>query len=135
MAVSCRVERGAAKLRRVTRGEPDGLRVPAVGAVDRRGDDVVLRLAGELDLYNSAEVAAALEELAADGPSRVIIDLSEVAFVDSTALGTLVEARRQIGGDGLVLVAPGPDVARALEISGLDQHFTVRGSVDEALAS
>ena len=118
----------------MTRGEPDGLRVPAVEAVERRGDAVVLRLAGELDLYNSADVAAALEELATDGPGRVIIDLSDVAFVDSTALGTLVEARGRIGRDGLVLVAPAPDVARALEVSGLDQHFMVRGSVDEALA-
>ena len=108
--------------------------MPAVEAIERRGDAVVLRLAGELDLYNAADVTAALEELAADSPSRVIIDLSEVAFVDSTALGTLVEARRQMGQNGLVLVAPGHDVARALEVSGLDQHFTVRGSVDEALA-
>ena len=77
-----------------------------------------MRLAGELDLYNAADVTAALEELAADSPSRVIIDLSEVAFVDSTALGTLVEARRQMGQSGLVLVAPGHDVARALEVSG-----------------
>ena len=123
-----------AKLAPVTRGEPDGLRVPAVEAIERRGDAVVVRLAGELDLYNAADVTAALEELAANSPSRVIIDLSEVAFVDSTALGTLVEARRQLGQDGLVLVAAGPDVARALEVSGLDQHFTVRGSVDEALA-
>jgi anti-anti-sigma factor len=111
------------------------LRVPAVEAVERHGDAVVLRLAGELDLYNTADVAAAIEELAADSPSRVIIDLSDVDFVDSTALGTLVEARRQIGQDGLVLVSPGPDVARALEVSGLDQHFTVRDSVDAALAS
>jgi anti-sigma B factor antagonist len=108
--------------------------VPAVEAIERRGDAVVLRLAGELDLYNTADVTAALEELAADSPSRVIIDLSEVAFVDSTALGTLVEARRQMGANGLVLVAPGADVSRALEVSGLDQHFTVRSSVDEALA-
>ena len=123
-----------AKLAPVTRGEPDGLRVPAVEAIERHGDAVVLRLAGELDLYNAADVTAALEELAADSPSRVVIDLSEVAFVDSTALGTLVEARRQMGQSGLVLVAPGHDVARALEVSGLDQHFTVRSSVDEALA-
>ena len=117
----------------MTRGEPDGLRVPAVEAVERRGDAVVLRLAGELDLYNTADVATALEELPADGTTRVIIDLSDVVFVDSTALGTLVEARRLLG-QNLVLVAPGPDVARALEVSGLDQHFTVRDSVDEALA-
>ena len=111
----------AGKLAPVTRGEPDGLRVPAVEAVERREGGVVLRLAGELDLYNAGDVAAALEEL--NGEGRVVVDLSEVAFVDSTALGTLVEGRRRIGAD----------VARALEVSGLAQHFKVRASVDDAL--
>jgi len=92
----------------------------------------VLRLAGELDLYNSSDVASALDELADE--ARVVIDLSEVAFVDSTALGTLVEARKAIGADKLVLASPGADVARALEVSGLSQHFTVRDSVDEAFS-
>lgn len=107
--------------------------MPAVEAIERREGAVIVRLAGELDLYNAGDVASAIEELAAESPSRVVIDLSEVAFVDSTALGTLVEARRQLGQDALVLVAPGIDVSRALEVSGLDQHFTMRGSVDEAL--
>ena len=118
----------------MSRGEQDGLRVPAVEAIERRDDGVVLRLAGELDLYNANDVAAALEEVAGESPRRVVIDLTDVAFVDSTALGTLVEARRQIGPDVLVLAAPGADVARALEVSGLSGHFTVRGSVEDALA-
>ena len=121
----------AGKLAPVTRGEPDGLRVPAVEAVERREGGVVLRLAGELDLYNAGDVAAALEEL--NGEGRVVVDLSEVAFVDSTALGTLVEGRRRIGADAFYLAAPGADVARALEVSGLAQHFKVRASVDDAL--
>lgn len=119
----------------VSRGEPEGLRVPAVEAVERRDGAVVVRLAGELDLYNAGDVSAALDDVAAGEPTRVIVDLSEVAFVDSTALGALVEARKQLGAGVLILAAPGHDVRRALEVSGLGQHFGVHESVDAALAS
>jgi anti-sigma B factor antagonist len=94
-----------------------------------------VRLAGELDLYNASEISAALAEPVGDSPERLVIDLTEVTFVDSTALGTLVEANRQLQGTTLVLAAPGPDVLRALEVSGLVQHFDVRDSVEDALAS
>ena len=62
-------------------------------------------------------------------------DLGEVEFVDSTALGTLIEARKQLANGRLVLAAPGRDVRRALEVSGLLEHFDVHDSVDAALAS
>jgi anti-anti-sigma factor len=107
--------------------------VPAVESIERLGDGVVLHLAGELDLYNAGDVAAALDEVAGEGHQRVVVDLAAVEFVDSTALGALVEARKQIGGETLVLAAPRPDVSRALEISGLHKHFAVRDSVADAL--
>ncbi len=115
-------------------GEPDGLRLPAVQAVEQHNSSVVVRLAGELDLYNSGDVAAALAEAAAGEPERVVVDLSAVMFVDSTALGTLVETRKRMKG-ALLLAAPGVEVRRALEVSGLAQHFGVHDSVDDALAA
>jgi anti-sigma B factor antagonist len=119
----------------VSREEPDGLRRPPVDGVERRNGDVVVRLAGEIDLYNAAEVGAALEELASSGPARVVVDLAEVDFVDSTALGTLIEARKRLSSSRLVLAAPGRDVRRALEVAGLLEHFDVHESVDAALGS
>ena len=116
----------------VTRGEGDGLRRPPVEAVERRNGAVVVRLAGELDLYNVSEVSVALAQAAEQAPERLVVDLGEVDFVDSTALGALVEARRGLE-TRLLLAAPGPDVRRALEVSGLAAHFDVRDSVDEAL--
>ncbi len=44
------------------------------------------RLAGEIDLYNAGEVGSALQEIAGSDPARVVVDLGEVEFVDSTAL-------------------------------------------------
>ena len=79
-------------------------------------------------------MAAALAALDAD-PSRVVVDLSGVEFVDSTALGSLVAVRQRLGDGRLVLAAPGPDVRRTLEVSGLGRHFSLSDSVDAAFAS
>jgi len=119
----------------VSREVPDGLRPPPVEGVDRLNGDVIVRLAGEIDLYNAGEVGSALQEIAGSDPARVVVDLGEVEFVDSTALGTLIEARKQLANGRLVLAAPGHDVRRAIEVAGLLDHFDVHDSVDAALAS
>ncbi len=118
-----------------TRGEADGLRRPPVEAVERRNGAMVVRLAGELDLYNVGEVSIALAQAAQQASERLVVDLGEVDFVDSTALGALVEAGKELDDTKLVLAAPGPDVRRALEVSGLASHFDVRDSVDDALGA
>jgi anti-sigma B factor antagonist len=119
----------------VKTGEPEGLRLPPVQSVERRDGVVVVHLAGELDLYNSAEVGAALADAGDGSAAAVVVDLGEVSFVDSTALGTLVEAKKNLpDGVRFALAAPTADVRRALEVSGLAQHFDVRDSVDAALA-
>jgi anti-sigma B factor antagonist len=119
----------------VRREESDGLRRPPVDGVERRNGGVVVRLAGEIDLYNAGEVGSALQEIAGSDPGRVVVDLGEVEFVDSTALGTLIEARKQLANGRLVLAAPGRDVRRAIEVAGLLDHFDVHDSVDAALES
>ena len=108
---------------------------PVVG-VEERGEGVIVRLAGELDLYNAHVVREALFDIAGDSPERLIVDLSEVMFMDSTALGVLVEARsRMANRRSFLLVGPGVETRRALEISGLVRHFGVHASLDEALAA
>ncbi|HXR12564.1 MAG TPA: STAS domain-containing protein [Gaiellaceae bacterium] len=111
-------------------------REPPVTGVDRSDGAFVVRLAGELDLYNAHEVREALLACCAEEPGRLVVDLSDVRFVDSTALGVFIEARsRMPDRSGFLLAAPGAETRRALEISGLDRHFGIHESVDEALAS
>lgn len=108
---------------------------PVVG-VEERGEGVIVRLAGELDLYNAHVVRETLFDVAGSGPERLIVDLSQVLFVDSTALGVLIEARSRLANRrGFLLVGPGVEARRALEISGLDKYFGVHASLDEALAA
>ena len=111
----------------------ESLREEPVRAVVEREGAVVVELAGELDLYNADDVRRALLESAEADPTRLVVDLSAVEFLDSTILGTLVEARSRLGDGRFVLAAPGTDIRRALEVSGLDRHFAVHESVDAAL--
>jgi anti-sigma B factor antagonist len=117
-------------------GSTPGLRKPAVLSIEPIDGGCIVRLGGELDLYNAPAVREALTEAAADQPKRVIVDLAEVEFIDSTALGVLIEARTKLPNRrGFLLAGPGLETRRALEISGLDRHFAVHANVDEALAA
>lgn len=114
----------------------DGLRKDPVLRVETVGTARVVRLGGELDLYNADRMRTALGDACADSPERVVVDLSEVEFIDSTALGVLIEARTKLDNrQGFLLAAPALETRRALEISGLDRHFTVHDTVPEALVA
>jgi anti-sigma B factor antagonist len=107
-----------------------------IAGVENAGTATIVRLAGELDLYNAHLVRDTLLEAAAANPDRLVVDLGDVAFVDSTALGVLIEARKALENRrGFLLAAPGLETRRALEVSGLDRHFSVHDSVDDALAA
>jgi anti-sigma B factor antagonist len=112
------------------------LREHPVREVAEQNGAVLVRLAGELDVYNAGLVREALLDAAARGPSRLVVDLEDVGFVDSTLLGVLVEARTHMANRrAFLLAACAVQVRRALEVSGLDRHFEVHETVDSALAA
>ena len=79
----------------------------------------ILALHGELDIVSAYDLALALVEVAG---STVIVDLSDLIFIDSSGISALVMARNRILADGrgqLVLTRPGGIVRTALEIVGL----------------
>ena len=114
-------------------GEPQRDR-PVLG-VESAGSATVVRLAGEIDLYNVDQVRSAIGAAVDDGPSRVVIDLSQVEFMDSTALGVLIEARAALPEGALRLASPQLETMRALKVSGLDRHLKVHDTVAEALSA
>src|SRR3954471_358934 len=85
--------------------------------VDRVAEHVwVVMLRGEHDLATAEEVRGAIDEVFAQG-SRVVFDLSDACFIDSTVLATVVEAYRhaqQEPNDEFVVVAPPGSPARRL---------------------
>ncbi len=112
------------------------LRQPPVAEVTQRDAAVIVRLQGELDLYNAHEVRQALVDAADREAERVVVDLAAVEFIDSTALGVLVEGRARLTNRrAFLLAAPGGDTRRALEVSGLARHLSVHATVDDAIAA
>jgi anti-sigma B factor antagonist len=100
---------------------------------ERLADETqVVSIVGELDLYTAPQFEQALA-LNGSEPSRVVVDLSECTFIDSTGLGILLKADRHIGRDALLIVAAGPEVLRAFEVSGLDRRFALPASLEAAV--
>jgi anti-sigma B factor antagonist len=91
---------------------------------------------GEIDVYSAPTLRDGLTELLQDGAS-VVVDLTEVGFLDSTGLGALVAARKVAADSGaqLPLVCTRERILKLFTITGLDGVFTIHPSVDAAAAS
>jgi anti-sigma B factor antagonist len=95
----------------------------------------VLAVEGELDLATAPRLKAPLLDVASRHQDRVVIDLSGLTFIDSTALRLLVDANRERSEDNpLVVVCSNAKVLRIFKISGLGANFEMVSSLDEALA-
>ncbi|HEY7151926.1 MAG TPA: STAS domain-containing protein [Solirubrobacterales bacterium] len=94
---------------------------------EQRGDQLRVAIAGELDIVNSPhfeEELAALESAATD---TLILDLRDVAFIDSTGLRALIAAneRARSAGRRLVVVRGAKAVDRLLSLTQLDQRLEI----------
>ena len=107
-----------------------------VKGVKRHGDAVILTLTGEIDMHCSVHVRGELLEIIQERPAKVIIDMNEVEFMDSSGLAVLVEALQLTRRDNLVLKLVGlnPRVRSIFEISRLDNIFQIYNIEAEALA-
>jgi anti-sigma B factor antagonist len=96
----------------------------------RWGDETprVAHLSGEIDVANAAELFAAVR---AGTNGAGVVDLSDVSFVDSSALNQLVQLHNDI--ELRVIAAAGTPPRRLLELTGLDQVFQIYGELDTAL--
>ena len=97
----------------------------------------MVTIAGEVDLYTAPEFHDVLLQGIDEGARQVVVDLSAVTFIDSTALGVLVHSAKRLGPDGGALhIVCGPGgVRRILEITGLAGVFAIHPTLDEALAA
>lgn len=103
---------------------------------ERLGNGVaVVSVAGEVDLYTSALLRRALSTALEENGHGLVVDLAECEFVDSAALGTLVEANARLAQRDrrLALITPDGGVRRAIELMGLDRMFALHESRASAL--
>jgi anti-sigma B factor antagonist len=96
------------------------------------GDTIVLRLRGDLDMAVSPELREQLAAALEAKPKRIIVDMKEISFMDSSGVAVLVVALQACGRKrmNLSLAAPSAPVRNVLEMSGL--HAGVFEIVDQA---
>jgi anti-sigma B factor antagonist len=98
----------------------------------------IVKLSGELDLACAPDLRERLLDILDRGrPSRLILDLSELAFIDSSGTAVLVntDRRARLIGCTLALVTLQAPVARVLQVSGLDRYFLIFDDLSAAAAS
>src|SRR5216110_1516601 len=96
----------------------------------------VLPLKGEIDLHVSPSVTASLNSMIEKKPQRLVVDLSDVTYIDSAGLAALIGAMQKVEGyGGKFLLAGLQETVRSIfEISRLDQVFQIFPDADAALA-
>jgi anti-sigma B factor antagonist len=97
----------------------------------------VIQLGGEIDLYTAPEFKERMVELIDGGKNRIVVDLSEATFIDSTTLGVLVGGVKRLrpSGGGLALVCTDQNITKIFEITGLDRVFPIHETRDEAVGA
>jgi len=108
---------------RLTGNVPEPLTV----SLSRNDRECVAHLNGELDVSTSEELRSELLALIDDGCRSLVIDMSDLALIDSTGLGVLVGVLKRIlqhGGE-MILKSPRRTARKVFEITGLDRVFTI----------
>jgi anti-sigma B factor antagonist len=95
----------------------------------------LVSVAGELDLYTAERMQGGIDEAEAVGADTVVLDLSGISFIDSTALGVLVQESKRLEGRGhsLVLVTNDPRTLRVFEVTGLKRVLRTHATLHDAL--
>jgi anti-sigma B factor antagonist len=96
----------------------------------------VVHLKGELDIATVDDLRNNLRQTRQSYGEHVILDLTDLEFMDSQGLSVIVACHKSVtaAGGSLALVAPRPIVRRTLEITGLSGRLAVFDSVEEAAA-
>lgn len=101
------------------------------------GGVAVVRMAGRLDLLTASAAKQRLAETVTAGSPRLVVDLAEVAFVDSSGLGALIGGLKaaRLGGGDLRIARPAEQARVILGLTTLDRVLKVYASVEEAVAA
>src|SRR5205814_10352681 len=97
----------------------------------------VLPLEGEIDLHVSPRISAALAAMIEKKPTRLVVDLSAVTYIDSSGLAVLIEGMQNVDAYGgkFILVGLQENVKPIFEIARLDRVLIIFPDVDTALAA
>lgn len=95
----------------------------------------VIKTSGEIDVYTAPEFKTAINSVIDNGHKDLIIDLTEIDYMDSGGFGTLLGAIKRIRteGGGIALLNCSDAIVRMLMITRLDDLFPVYNNLDDAV--
>jgi anti-anti-sigma factor len=99
--------------------------------VARDDGGCVICLEGEMDLSNSPVAEATLREEVAKGPPRIVVDMRELSFIDSTGIALLVRFLNEDDGADRLRFLPSrfQEVTRVLRLTGVEEKLTPADSL------
>lgn len=105
-----------------------------IQCTDPLDDGVRVVLSGELDLSRSPALRTELLQVVAERHPRLVIDLTDVPYMDSSGVATLIEALQQVRQHAgrMILCGLQPKVRSIFEIARLDMVFTIVDTMDQA---
>ena len=95
----------------------------------------ILELKGDLDVDGAPRFQKAVEDIVDAGGRKIVVDLSQTPFMDSSGLGVLVAAHRRISaaGGSLALAQPTPILQKVFELTRTHRVFNMYDSVNSAI--
>lgn len=109
----------------------------AVSCQSEANGIAVVNVQGEVDVYTAPRLREELHRCLDQGNHQIIVNLAEVAYMDSSGLGVLIGAlkrAREEKGD-LLVAAPNARISRILDVTGLSKIFNVRDTVPAAVTA
>lgn len=108
-----------------------------VELVDVSDKCAVVAARGEVDMQTAPRLDAVLTQTLAGGPKRIVVDLSDTPFIDSTGLGVLIKAAMKLApaGGSLAVAVGHSHVIRVFEVTGLGEVLEVHPTLEAALGS
>lgn len=105
-------------------------------STEAKSASTVVHVDGDLDVYTAPRLKETLEQVMSGGNS-LVLDMSGVQFIDSTALGVLVGALQTSQADGgdFRLVVDNPFLLKIFRITGFDGVFSIYPQLEDALSA
>ena len=101
---------------------------------NKEGESVIITITGDIDAYHSAKLKEEMSNYIKTDESSIILDLSNVPYIDSAGLGTLVSILRETRNikKSLKLIGLRPNIKRIFEMTRLDKIFAIFDTIEES---
>ncbi|WP_041639943.1 STAS domain-containing protein [Trichormus azollae] len=113
--------------------EPLNLTVSLRGTREVRDNYQLFRLTGLLDAFSEPTFRKILSNKINEGPKHIILDLSQIDFVDSSGLGALVQLAKQANSTGTLQIVTNARVTQTVKLVRLEKFLALQTTVDAAL--